>query len=157
MKTINKQTKNIGGISKFYLLPIDQFSSLSNPDDDNLHTLVISSLDTVWEISAIYQSITFLEKFQNSHAGSYYSRKFSAKLGKDTPGTYSDLQSLRNKKWILIYQDQNGSWKITGSTDYPLRLEFSVNPGSSTADLNHYEINLVNQSPDPSRFIHKPF
>ena len=157
MKSINKQTKNIGGISKFYLVPTSQFSSLSNPDDDEIHTLVISSLDTVWEISAIYQSINFTEKFQNSQSGSYYSRKFSAKIGKDTPRTYSDLQSLRNQKWILIYQDQNGSWKMIGSTDYPLRVSFTVNPGSSVADLNHYVIFLTNKSSDPSRFIHKPF
>jgi hypothetical protein len=157
MNSINKHTSNLGGIAKLFLIPIDQLTSLSAPDSDQLCTLGISSFDSTWEIAPIYQSIQFSEKQVPSNAGVYYEKGLSAKIPKDSAQTQADLLSLVNRKWLSIYLDQNGAWKLLGSPDYPLRFSFSVHPGSTISDLNHFEISLSGSSPFPSVFIHNPF
>ncbi len=156
MNSINKQTKNLGGISKFFLVPVDQYVSLSDPDANQIRTLTITSMDTAWEISAIYQSIQYSEKLQLSKSGYYYDKSFTARIAKDSAQTYADLRSLVNRTWILIYQDQNGQWKLVSNPAYPLRFEFSTTTGSNVADLNHFEIKLKGKGADPSAFIFNP-
>jgi hypothetical protein len=157
MNSINKHISNLGGIAKLYLIPINQLASLSDPDSDQLCTLVISSFDSTWEIMPIYQSIQFSEKLVSSNSGGYYEKGLAAKIPKDSPQTHSDLQSLVNRKWLVLYLDQNGAWKIVGSPEFPLRFSFSVNPGTGIPDLNHFEISLSGSSPFSSVFIHNPF
>jgi hypothetical protein len=157
MNSINKHTSNLGGIAKLYLIPKEQYASLSAPDSNQLCLLTITSFDSAWELAPIYQSIQFSEKLITSVAGVHYEKGLTARIQKDSPQTLTDLQSLVNRKWILIYLDQNGYWKVVGSPEYALRFFFSINPGTALSDLNHYEISLTGSSPSPSVFIHNPF
>lgn len=157
MLSISKQKNNTGGISKFYLIPVDEFTSLSVADVNQIRTLVLASTDTTYEIHAIPQSISYSDIFRYAPAGSLYEKQFTAKIAKDTPETAAVLQSLINKKWLLVLQDQNGYWKLAGTQTNPMRFGFSVKPGKAFADLNHYEIKLTGQTPSLAFFIHKPF
>ncbi len=156
MNYINKPSDNLGGISRFYLVPVDQYALLSTPDDDQIRTLSISSFDTAWEISAIYQTIQYSEKLQSSSSGFYYDKSFTARISKDSPQTASDLRSLLNRTWILIFQDQNGSWRVASNPTYPMRIEFSSDTGAKISDLNHFQIRLTSKSADHSFFINNP-
>ncbi len=157
MNTIKNPSSNLGGVSKFFLVPTDQFSNLGSPDSDGLRYLTISSFNTSWEINAVYQSLEYIENQVESAAGPYYDKSFQAIIPKDSVKTHIDLQSMVGKKWLLIYLDQNGNYKYVGSPEYPLRVSFSVRPGKLITDLNQFVFRVSGKSPQASHFILSPF
>jgi hypothetical protein len=110
MHWIQKQQSNLGGISQFFLIPPDDYQSISDVLTDGLRYVTFSSFDNTWGFSVIYQSILFSEKLEPTHAGNLYTRTFQANLAKDSALPYASLHILLNRTWLLVYQYQNGQW-----------------------------------------------
>lgn len=157
MNTLSKPSENLGGISQLFAIPVADFSILSNPIYSGYRYLTLSTWDNAWQILAQYQSISHTENVKDSSAGIHFAHSVKAKLLNDRVEVAQMLASLKNKKWIIVYQAQNGEFKMVGTNKTPLRFSYQKSTGSKIADGNTIDIEFGGLTQYESYLITNPF
>lgn len=151
MKTINKQSENMGGVLRMWaVLPSDITVSGKQ--------VTIASDTNVVDIYTREDSASFSEDLAKSFAGNAYKVEISAIVPCDTADTLKQISDMERRcKYLVIYQDGNGFYKLAGTTKVPLRFSAKATTGSSASGLNHYAITFAGQQRARAIFIDNPF
>lgn len=151
MKTINKQSENMGGVLRLWAIPKSDIT-LSGK------TLTIVSDTNMVSIYTSEDSATFVEEIVKSFAGTVFKVEITAKVPGDNSGTLNLIAEMeRRSKYLVVYIDGNGNYKLAGSTDAPLRFSSKATTGTGAAGLNNYAITFSGQQLKRALFIDSPF
>jgi hypothetical protein len=151
MKTINKQTENMGGVLRLWAIPVADLS-VAGP------TVTINSDANMVSIYVREDSAAFIEEQSNSFAGSIYKVEITAIVPCDTSDTLKLIEEMeRRRKYLVIYLDGNGNYKLAGNVKVPLRFSAKGNSANSASGLNHYAITFAGNQLKRAIFISDPF
>ena len=151
MKTINKQSENMGGVLRIWAVPHLDISVSGN------HVTILSDTNMV-NIYIKEDSASFNEDETKSFAGTAYKVDISAIVPCDTADTLKEIAGMeRRRKYLVIYVDGNGNYKLSGTSKFPLRFTAKATTGTCAAGLNHYAISFAGQQLCRAVFIDNPF
>lgn len=151
MKTINKQSENMGGVLRLWAVPQSDISVSGN------QVTILSDANMV-DIYSTEDSASFSEEMTKSFAGTAYKVELSAIVPCDTSETIKQISDMeRRNKYLVIYIDGNGNYKLAGTTKVPLRFSAKATTGSGTSGLNHYSISFSGSQRKRAIFIENPF
>ena len=151
MKTINKQTENMGGVLRLWAIPKTDITLSGN-------IVTILSDANIVNIYMKEDSASFSEDLTKSFAGSIYKVELSAVAPCDNADTLKLIAQMeRICKYLVIYMDGNGSCKLAGTTNVPLRFSAKATTSTGAAGLNHYAITFAGQQLKRAIFIDNPF
>ena len=157
MNTIAKFSgDNMGGVVKIWARPESNVNSIEL-DTDNVYNLNLDTTDNIYAIYCSHESISFNEPEKDSDAGKYYEPELSAVIPKDTPSIQAALDYLKDRKWLLVYLDNNEYYKLAGEINSPLEFTSKFVTGKETQSLNHHSITFFGKTLNKSLFINNPF
>lgn len=143
----------MGGIQKIYPIPvsiIDAFDDVYNAEINNFTILEGLNYDFLYVIKDM---IKFSQEKKESADGTYY----ETRLEVFTPTDRIELQRLVNTfettHYIVVYQDNNGYYKVIGTPDEPLNIEADLDSGQIESGLNGYKITFQRKLRSRSPFI----
>jgi hypothetical protein len=151
MKTISKGSDNMGGVIRMWAVP---------PGDVTVSgkTVTINSDSNMIEIQVKEDSASFTENGTDSFAGNYFKTEISGVVPCDQENTLSIIKEMETRlKYLVIYRDGNGNFKLAGTRDVPLRFSAKHDTGKGAASLNNYEISFSGAQKDRAVFINNPF
>ena len=157
MKYINKFQENIGGIAKIWAVSPDDITSITLNKETNISTLALETTSNIYQIHCVDESIQYREQEKQSDSGNYFECELTGIVLKDTPEVNLALDALTERKWLVIYQDQNENYKLIGIVINPLRFKSKLATGKNISDRNHHEISFLGFQPNRSVFINNPF
>ena len=151
MQTINKQPENMGGVLRIWAVPPTDISVSGN-------CLTFLSDANLVDIYIKEDSANFSEDISKSFAGTSYKVELSAIVPCDTPETLKQISDMeRRSKYLVIYMDGNGNYKLAGTKPVPLRFSAKATTGSGTSGLNHFSISFTGSQRKRAVFIENPF
>lgn len=150
MKAINKPGNNLGGLIKLWAVPKDDYSISGK-------TVSFNNTDNIYEIYCSPDSMQFTEPMEHTKAGIHYNTAISGFTPKDSEELQEALAYLEPRKWVVIFIDGNGDYKLAGARYLPLRLTPSINSGRNTADRAGCEIPFSGKTIARAVFIDNPF
>jgi hypothetical protein len=143
---------NMGGLNKLFLIDADDFVSL-DPGTDNLYTLTLDEEADVNEIEFTQDTGRISESEEDTDNGLIFKYEASVKVPKCGPGNSTTFQQLRIKKLMILGEDNNGSWWLTGYPGSYFGISIDSDTGASSQDLNSMTIKITAALPIPSLFI----
>jgi hypothetical protein len=149
MKTISKQSDNMGGVIRMWAVP---------PGDITVSgkTVTIVSDANMIDIYIKEDTGTFSEDLQE--ADKVYKVKLEGLVPCDNEtsrGLISEMERIL--KYVVIYIDGNGNYKLAGTVDVPLRVLVKATTGLGAAALNHYAVSFSGLQKERAIFINNPF
>jgi len=151
MKIINKQAENMGGVLRLWAVPPSDISVSGN------QVTILSDAKTV-DIYIQEDSASFSEEMTRSFAGTAYKVELSAIIPCDSSETLKQISDMERRcKYLVIYMDGNGNYKLAGTKPVPLRFSAKATTGSGTSGLNHYSISFTGSQRKRAIFIDNPF
>ncbi len=153
MKTLSREIDNLGGLSRLWCIPPSMIIEILPERSTGYHFLQVYSLGSAWAIHAIPESLEYIETEKQADAGTIYEASITGRLAKDCPELHQSLKSLRPKPWVVVYQDQNGSFKLVGSPNEPLWFSTELRTSASYAGLNHVRFSFSGSLTIPARFL----
>lgn len=150
MKTINKQKNNLGGLTKIYAVPNDVISVSGT-------TVTISDSTNVYEIYCSPDTMEFSELKEKTDAGIHYNTRVDG----FTPGSGAETQEameyMEYRKWVVLFKDGNGNYKMAGTTLQPLRMNVDFATGKDTIGRVGYSFSFSGNTTSRSVFVDNPF
>ena len=120
--------------------------------------VTIASDVNVIDIYIREDSSSFSEDLSTSFAGKVYKVEISAIVPCDTSESLKQIADMERRcKYLVIYQDGNGFYKLAGTTEVPLRFSAKATTGSGASGLNHYAITFEGKQRNRAIFIDNPF
>ena len=151
MKTINKQTENMGGVLRLWAIPKGDITVSGNV------VTIVSDANMV-DIYVREDSAQFTEDLARSFAGTVYKVDLSSVVPCDNSDTLKLINEMERRcKYLVIYMDGNGNYKLAGTVKTPLRFSAKATTGLGTAALNHYAISFSGTQLKRAIFIENPF
>jgi len=151
MKSINKQADNMGGVIRLWAIPPADISIAGKK------ATILSDTNLV-DIYIKEDSASFTEELVKSFAGSSYKVDIAAIVPADTPETLAQIADMeRRSKYIVIYLDGNGAYKLAGTSKVPLRFGSKSSTGQGAVALSHYELSFSGLQHKRAVFIENPF
>lgn len=141
----------MGGVLRLWAIPQSDISISGNQ-------LTIQSNSNLVNIYFQEDSASFFEEMVSSFAGTAYKVELSAIIPCDTSETLKQISDMERRcKYLVIYIDGNGNYKLVGTKSVPLRFSARATTGSATSGLNHYSISFTGSQRKRAIFIDNPF
>lgn len=150
MIQLSKSSDNMGGLLKLWAVPTSDFYI-------NGQNIVFSDTNNIYELYCSAESLAYKESSKRTRAGIQYKCSVSGFIPKDTEEVQLVLNKMEYHLYVVIFQDGNGNYKLSGTAFYPLRLSASLNTGKQTRDRAGYEIQFVGETISRAIFINNPF
>ena len=141
----------MGGVLRIWAVPPSDISISGN------QVTILSDANIV-DIYIQEDSANFSEEMSKSFAGTSYKVELSAIVPCDTSETLKQISDMeRRSKYLVIYMDGNGNYKLAGTKPVPLRFSAKATTGSGTSGLNHFSISFTGSQRKRAVFIENPF
>lgn len=150
MKTVTKPGDNLGGLLQIWAVPSDVISV-------NNGVATISNNTNVYALYCSPESMEFGEQKERTDAGTVYNTTVAGFI----PGNATDLQEaleyIEPRKWVVIFRDGNGDYRVAGDATYPLRAAGEVNTGKGTAALYGCQLAFTGKTLARAKAVANPF
>ena len=150
MKTVTKPGDNLGGLLKIWAVPSDVISVTNG-------VATISSSTNVYALYCSPESMEFAEQKERTDAGIVYNTTVAGFI----PGNETDLQEaleyIEPRKWVVIFRDGNGDYRVAGDTSYPLRAAGELTTGKTTSDRYGCQLAFTGKTLARAKVIANPF
>ena len=150
MKTINKPIDNLGGLLKIWAIPKSDFYIAGN-------IVTFPSPQNIYEIYCPPDSMSFSEQKQKSTSGIHYNTEVNGFIVGDTQNNQEAVNYMEPKKWVVIFRDGNGNYKLAGLAGNPLVFTANLTTGNQTAQRAGYSFKFTGNTLARSIFINNPF
>lgn len=150
MKQLNKPTDNMGGLIKIWAIPSDQVTVSGK-------TVTIASIENVYEIYCSEDSMSHNESSERTNAGTLYNTTIKGFAPGFSEELEKALEYMDPRKWVILFIDGNGNYKLAGNNTQPLRLTSSVDTGQSTSDRSGCEFIFYGNILERARLVNNPF
>ena len=150
MKQLNKPSENMGGLLNIWAVPTTDYY-LSGK------TVTFSNTENIYQLYCSPDSLQFSETLKRTDAGIHYNTIVSGFAPKDSEELQTALQYIESRKWIVIFRDGNGYFKIAGNYGEALKLSSGLNTGRNTSDRAGCKIEFSGKLKNRAVFIDNPF
>jgi hypothetical protein len=150
MKQLNKPSDNLGGVLKIWAVPPSDITIGSN-------TVSFTTTENIVEMYCSPGSMSMTEKESLEKAGTAYQTELKAFVPKDTDAARQIIAGMTGRHWIVIYQDQNEQFKVSGTVQVPLRVSFDLDTGADTPDRNGHSVSFYGKQVEKGKFVGDPF
>jgi hypothetical protein len=148
--------ENMGGLRKLYYIDADDFDHLI-PADDDLFELGLKGGSTIEEIEFTPETGKVSESEEESDNGTIYNYEASCSIPKCGPGNINPLDDLKHKRIMIVAEDNNENFWLTGAPGSYFNILSSGSTGQVTSDLNARQLKISGALSNGSIFISTPF
>jgi hypothetical protein len=150
MKHLSKPSDNLGGLLFIWAVP---------PDDIvvSFNTANFRTTDNIIEIYCSPGSISFTETATQEKYGLGYKNEINAFIPKDSAEVQVIITDMTGRKWVVVFLDQNGQFKVAGTPEIPLRVSFDLDSGADMADRSGHSVSFYGAQTSKAEFIADPF
>lgn len=149
MKQLNKPADNMGGLIKIWAIPSDQVTVSGK-------TVTIASTDNVYELYFSPETMQHSEPAEQTDAGTHYNTTVKGFAPGITEDLEAALEYMDRRKWVVLFIDGNGYYKLAGSKENPLRLTTNVDTGQITSDRAGCEFIFFGKTLARAKFVDNP-
>ena len=126
---------NIGSIIKLWYVPVDDVTNMSRPIHD--YGGITLAANKQWlEFYFSPQSGSYKVKFKPGPKGSFFESKITGMTPRQDVNLNTSINQMCNTAFLCKILDANGSYRIIGTKDFPLRFAFDFDSGKKPADKN---------------------
>ena len=150
MNTLNKPSDNLGGLLKIWAIPFSVFSV-------NGMNVSFSSDLNIWKIYCSPDSMEFIESDEVTPSGNHLNTVISGFIPLDNAKLQEAISYIQPRKWVVVFIDGNGNYKLAGNQTDPLRFTGEINTGKDTASLAGCSFQFSGKTKQRAMFINKPF
>jgi hypothetical protein len=147
---------NMGGLRKLWYIDADDFVSLV-PGENDLSVLTLENGAKITEIEFSEDTGQISESGEIDDSGLIYNFEASCRIPKCGPDNINLFGDLRLKKLLIIGEDNNGNFWLTGSPGTYFNIIIKSDTGTLAADPNAIQLKLAAGLPEESVFIESPF
>jgi hypothetical protein len=157
MKALSKFTgDNMGGIATLWAVPPTDILSIQK-SNGNIYDVYFATTANIYAIYFTAETASFAEQKKQTEAGIIYEQTFSGIIPKDTPSMQEHVDYIERRKWLVIYLDQNGYYKLIGQIDSPLSFAGNLELPPETKGLNKMAFTFEGKTTRRAYFINDPF
>jgi hypothetical protein len=150
MKHLNKSGDNLGGLLKIWAVPVSDFFLTGS-------NLLFISQANIWLLYCSPDSMAFTEESEITSAGNHYNTEISGFIPQDNAALQEALEYIVPRKWVVIFMDGNGNYKLAGNVTDPLRFTYKISTGQDTASLAGCQFSFAGKTKTHSMFVNNPF
>jgi len=158
MNDINKPTnsENFGGLNKLWFAPSTWISAISCKLNGVTQSVTFITGKDWLLCYCTAETIKFTQEKISDDKGEYFRTKLTGFIPKDTPEILAILSEMDQYKYICVYQDNNGNYKLLGNLDEPLNFSESLEIPETVAGSNGRTIAFERDIRVRSSFIVNP-
>jgi len=150
MKTVIKAGDNLGGLIKIWAIPAD---ALSVSGDE----VTLASTDNAYQIYCSPDSMEFNEPKEVTEAGTNYNTVVGGFVPQDNATLQEALEYIEPRKWVILFIDGNGKYKLAGTPMNPLRFTAELTSGTDTTGRAGCRIQFFGKTLARAIFVNNPF
>jgi hypothetical protein len=146
MQNINRPDgDNNGGLETFYFLPVEQLAQ-DPPPGTITQNLQLAAGAVFYAFYCTLGSLQYNEGETQDNRGTRYKQTLKGYVPKDTPELQAALAELSGRRFVIIYKDFNGFFKLVGSRQYWLQFSRELDTGNSPSGRNGFGFSFSGES-----------
>lgn len=120
--------------------------------------VTFSTEDNIVALYCTDGTIGFSEQQQRDTKGNtYFKTELKAVVPKDSAEITAIAESMKDRRWVVIYLDQNEQFKVVGTSANGLHVTFDLDTGSDTPDRNGHLVTFYGNQKNKATAIADPF
>jgi hypothetical protein len=140
---------NLGGILELRIARSADIDLIPDPVDGVVFGDIEFKPGKTWVIwQAIPESSSATSLSRPSREGSTKTNRLPFLIAKDRASVRTILELAEDEELIVLFKDGNGTQKLFGLLEYPVKLQFDHNSGALHSELNHYKCEFYFDGPD---------
>ena len=147
---------NMGGLRKLYYILADDIQEFVL-SGTNTYSLVFAEGKSWNEIIFTQESGRFSETEEMTDNGLAYNYEVSCRVPRISPDSISLFGDLRLKELLILVEDNNGYFWITGRPGTWFNIMISSDTGENIQDRNSRQLRISAQLPEASIYSADPF
>jgi hypothetical protein len=140
MSLTESQTDNMGGLSLIWPIAVSSLKTFGDIYDAKINTFSVLSGTSLDPLYVMSETLKFKQEKKDGAEGIYFDTKLEAEAPADRIELQKFISSLENEKYILVFKDNNGQYKVMGTPDQPLNIDAELDAGQVEGALNAYRI-----------------
>lgn len=139
---------NIGGLALIEFIPIDNISSMAEPDpgENVVTTPVLTGVSDFVKMYATIDTMRLNYPQESTAHGEKFNLTVKGFIPKLQQPTDLNLDSLKNQQLIVKCTDENGKVRICGTVESPMSFRFSSDTGEKKSDRNGADVVFYGES-----------
>lgn len=147
---------NMGGLVGLWQIDANDFVSLEE-GENSIYDLTLDNGATPEKIDFTHDTGKISETEEDTDNGTVYNFETTCSIPKCGPDNAGLAEELRNKRILILGEDQNGNFWLAGSPGSYFKVTTNSNTGESTQDKNSRQLKISSALPTPCVFITSPF
>lgn len=149
MKTLQFDfSTNMGGISRLFAIPVSSFVRLWTDHVNSLNYLTVRNREDIIDIYVNEELVEFTENYDRG----VYTPELTGIIPKSNPINRSSLIKLESEYWYLLFQDNNGFIRLSGTENNQLSFKRTTKTGT-VGQRNEMEFTFSGNQRRESYFI----
>jgi hypothetical protein len=146
---------NMGGLRKLYYIDAEDFISLEEGEND-LFELTLENGAVLSEIAFTEETGKISESEEDGDNGIVYNFETSCRIPKCGPDNTDLLGALRQKKILILAQDNNENFWLSGAPGTYFNINVNSDAGQAIQDPNARHLKISAALMEGSVFIESP-
>ena len=146
MRNFPKPTDSVGGIQKYWFVPVNDVAALGDIILNELQSITFET-DKNWLTGyGVYDSKTFREDKKENKSGIRFLRSLKIFYPGFDLAAVQQFLEMQITQFLVAYKDFNGTYKIAGTLDNPLNFKYQLATGKSGSNAQGYDIEFFADS-----------
>lgn len=146
MRNFPKPTDSVGGIQKYWFVPVNNVAALGDIILNELQSITFET-DKDWLTGyGVYDSKTFTEDKKENKTGIRFLRSLKIFYPGFDLAAVQQMQEMQLTQFIVAYKDFNGLYKVAGTLDNPLNFKYKLETGKTGANSQGYDMEFFADS-----------
>jgi hypothetical protein len=145
---------NVGGIDPIlFFVPVEDVEEIPEEVGVTITDNIVFVTDKKFYIARfILDTLSFSEQKDVNKYGAAYKQKITGSIAKDTPDLANILYEMQQQRFICIYRDSNGFYKLVGSINNYLLFEHDLDTDNNSSGRNGVKVTFRGESRTPAFF-----
>jgi len=144
---LNKVQNNTGGIKKFFFIPSADLKKDPRPNQNLIVNEIPIKEGSKWYKGEVTRfSLEYNERKRASEYPDYFEQSLQGVIGKSTPEKEEILSQFDNRRFTIVYLDQNGYLRFAGGKEDGLLFTWDFETGAEPGDRNQIAFTFEGES-----------
>ena len=146
MRNFPKPTDSIGGIQKYWFVPVNDVAALGDIILNELQSITFET-DKDWITGyAVYDSKQFSEDKKENKTGIRFLRSLKMFYPGFDLAAVNQMAEMHTTQFLVAYKDFNGLYKVAGTLENPLNFKYKLATGKDGSNAQGYDIEFFADS-----------
>jgi len=144
---------NLGGIDQFWFIPVDDVHRIPDEESNVIEQDIQLLGDAKFSVGyATQETLQFTENQNRDAQGNFYEQSLSGFYPKDQENVASLFEGMAAERFIVIFRDNNGYYKLLGSLANPCKFTATFESGDSANGRNGYSFEFTRTDVEKAPF-----